>query len=229
MVNWPWTRVRLDVNLAEDQGADDFGPKDPGGPDLMSLDQAWRSGFDDFGPGPEAGFDDFGPGPGGPGFDDFGPGPGGPPPMDLFYAGDPNMAPEGTFVFGDGFFEAGGDPFFVGIPGPDQFGPDGSFDQFGPGPGPGTGGDFGPAPNSLDPGSVPPPGPGGDFGPGPGGPGYDDFGPGPGGPGFDEFGFGPGPGPGPGPGFDQFRTRSMDLTRSAQDQDGDQFGPGSRI
>ena len=119
--------------------------------------------------------------------------------MDLFYAGDPNMAPEGTFVFGDGFFEAGGDPFFVGIPGPDQFGPDGSFDQFGPGPGPGTGGDFGPAPNSLDPGSVPPPGPGGDFGPGPGGPGYDDFGPGPGGPGFDDFGFGPGPG---GPGFD---------------------------
>ena len=121
--------------------------------------------------------------------------------MDLFYAGDPNMAPEGTFVFGDGFFEAGGDPFFVGIPGPDQFGPDGSFDQFGPGPGPGTGGDFGPAPNSLDPGSVPPPGPGGDFGPGPGGPGYDDFGPGPGGPGFDDFGFGPGPG---GPGFDDF-------------------------
>ncbi|MDA0360220.1 MAG: FecR family protein, partial [Proteobacteria bacterium] len=171
-------------------GFDDFGPA-PGGP-----------GFDDFGPGPGGpGFDDFGPAPGGPGFDDFGSGPGGPPPMDLFYAGDPNMAPEGTFVFGDGFFEAGGDPFFVGIPGPDQYGPDGSFDQFGPGPGPGTGGDFGPAPNSLDPGSVPPPGPGGDFGPGPGGPGYDDFGPGPGGPGFDDFGFGPGPG---GPGFDDF-------------------------
>jgi hypothetical protein len=123
--------------------------------------------------------------------------------MDLFYAGDPNMAPEGTFVFGDGFFEAGGDPFFVGIPGPDQYGPDGSFDQFGPGPGPGTGGDFGPAPNSLDPGSVPPPGPGGDFGPGAGGPGYDEFGPGPGGPGFDDFGFGPGPG-GPGFGFGNY-------------------------
>ncbi len=119
-------------------GFDDFGPA-PGGP-----------GFDDFGPGPGGpGFDDFGPGPGGPGFDDFGPGPGGPPPMDLFYAGDPNMAPEGTFVFGDGFFEAGGDPFFVGIPGPDQFGPDGSFDQFGPGPGPGTGGTLGLHPTRL--------------------------------------------------------------------------------
>ncbi len=57
----------------------------------------------------------------------------------------------------------------------------------------GPGGDqFGPAPNSRDPGSVPPPGPGGDFGPGAGGPGYDEFGPGPGGPGFDEFGPGPG-------------------------------------
>ena len=195
-------------------GFDDFGPA-PGGPGFDDFGPApGGPGFDDFGPGPGGpGFDDFGPGPGGPGFDDFGPGPGGPPPMDLFYAGDPNMAPEGTFVFGDGFFEAGGDPFFVGIPGPDQFGPDGSFDQFGPGPGPGTGGDFGPAPNSLDPGSVPPPGPGGDFGPGPGGPGYDDFGPGPGGPGFDDFGPGPGgpgfddfgfgPGPG-GPGFDDF-------------------------
>ena len=58
----------------------------------MSLDQAG---------GPDL---IFGPGPGGPGFDDFGPGPGGPPPMDLFYAGDPNMAPEGTFVFGRWFF-----------------------------------------------------------------------------------------------------------------------------
>ena len=182
----------------------DFGPGPGGGAlDFTTGGDEFAGGpSGDFGPSPGGpGFDDFGPAPGGPGFDDFGPGPGGPPPMDLFYAGDPNMAPEGTFVFGDGFFEAGGDPFFVGIPGPDQYGPDGSFDQFGPGPGPGTGGDFGPPPNSLDPGSVPPPGPGGDFGPGPGGPGYDDFGPGPGGPGFDDFGFGPGPG---GPGFDDF-------------------------
>jgi hypothetical protein len=138
--------------------------------------------------------------------------------MDLFFAGDPNMAPDGAFVFSDGFFEAGGDPFYAAFPGSDQFGPGPGFDDFGPGPGfndfgPGPNGEFGPGPNGEfgpGPNGEFGPGPNGEFGPGPNG----EFGPGPDG----EFGpgpiaggpndFGPGPdgdfGPGPGPGFNDF-------------------------
>ena len=208
----------------------DFGPNDPfaGGPNDFGPgpggdfgpNDPFAGGPNDFGPGPGGDFgpnDPFAGGPANLGPTDFGTGPLGEqgafpgqpgfdpgPPQDLFYAGDPNMAPSDAFVL-NAFFEGGENPFYDPGPigGPNDFGPGGS--QF-----TGNPGDFGPpgdqyVPNANDPGSIPPQGPGPDnFGPGgpndfgpndpfAGGP--NDFGPGPGGD------FGPGdPYVGPGPG-----------------------------
>ncbi|MGY8791780.1 MAG: hypothetical protein ACKVKR_16105, partial [Pseudomonadales bacterium] len=68
-------------------------------------------------------------------FDEFEPGSGGPPPIDLSYASDLNMAPQGAFILYEDLFGGDGarDPFSSVFPGSDQFEPDEIFDQFGSG------------------------------------------------------------------------------------------------
>ena len=140
---------------------DEGGPgrDDEGGP---GPDDEFRSGPDgEFGPGSDGGFgpspngdldpgpefDPFGPGPESEAaiapifstalalFDEFEPGSGGPPPIDLSYASDLNMAPQGAFILYEDLFGGDGarDPFSSVFPGSDQFEPDEIFDQFGSG------------------------------------------------------------------------------------------------